>query len=602
MSVPRAWLVLLAAAMLLAPTGLVAAQGGGNGSGPPDDGGDGSQEDGNATSEDPDRRQGKGDQARQRGGPPPIDPGPISLGEVHLVWTGSSIEDLRLGNTTLIDNLTAPALEEATAREQGPRGLSISGPDGTLRLKGGDRLSLNLDTDGSAVVHLDGAIDTAWDKDRLILRSDGLIASARADDLGLDGHRLLAAGGLLLTAGTQQNQGPPTWAADKAAERAGSAEPTEPADRLPIQVDGRYLSLNLTADGLSAITIHGVLLGQVNTSLENLTRLTERGARFEAGTDEVTITGLDAPRTQLLITGPNLTADLSTRASLPSGATVETEVLPGSISLRVQPPKGTLDTSPTPALDHPPVQRHPGPDPGLAAQSERANLGVAADRQGNVSTTFQGEIDGAHGEVGLSLDLVRAMLVRDLDGDGQVSIGEPALAEAPLDAGDTTVLDREMHTRFALWSGNLTVITEPGSTHAKITYVVEDLDAPPGTLFVLETSAHGLGDAPLRATPDGVMVENGSLAAQYSASGPVTVDDEDAWAQHSVLIGPQGDVTVLLTYPAGDEIVHDPTISVQSLGDVAATVTEAAPMAVILGAAAALGLVAFSVHRRRGPR
>lgn len=593
MSVPRAWLVLLAAALLLAPTGLVAAQGGGNDTGPPDEAGNSSQQDGNTTSEERDRGQAKGDQARQRGGPPTVDPGPISIGQVHLVWTGSSIEDLRIGEVPVISNLSAPALEGAKAREQGPHGLSISSPDGTLRLKGGDRLSLNLDTKGSAVAHLDAAMDTAWDKDRLVLRSDGLVASARADDLSLDGHRLVSPGGLLLTAGVQQSQGPPTKTVDKAPAQA---------DRLPMQIDGRYLSLNLTADGLSAITIHGVLLGQVTTSLENLTRLTERGARFEASTDEVTITGLDAPRTQLLITGSNLTAELSPRASLPSGATVETEILSGSISLRVQPPEGGLDTSPTPSLDHPPVERRPGPNPGLSARSERANLGVAADQHGDVSTTFQGEIDGAAGEVGLRLDLVRAMLVRDLDGDGQVSIGEPALAEAPLDAGNTTVVDREMHTRFSLWSGDLTVITEPGSTHAKITYVVEDLDAPQGTLFVLETSAHGLGDAPLRATPDGVMVENGSLSAQYSASGPVTVDDEAAWAQHSVMIGPQGDVTVLLTYPAGDEIVHDPTISVQSLGQVATTVTEAAPMAVLLGAAGALGLVAFSVYRRRGPR
>lgn len=594
MDVSRAWFVLLAAAMLLAPTGLVAAQGSGqgNGTGPPDDRGNGSQADGNTT-DDENKGQAKGQDRGHRGGPPVLDPGPIHLGEVHLVWTGASIEDLRLGNTTLITNLSAPALDGAKARGQGPDGLSISSPEGTLRIKGGDRLSLSLDTAGAAVAQLDPGLDTAWDRDRLILRSDGLVASARGDDFSLEGERLLAPGDLLLTAGTQESQGPPTWAA---------SEGPAPSDRLPIQIDGRYLSVNLTADGLSAITVHGVLLGQINTSLENLTRFAEHGARIEAGTDDVSITGLDAPRTQLLITGPNLTADLATGASLPSGATVETEILPGSISLRVQPPKGSLDTSPTPPLDRPPVERTPGPRPGLAAQSEAANLGVAADRSGTLSTTFQGAIDGAEGEVGLSLDLVRALLVRDLDGDGQVSIGEPAMAETALDDGNTTVVDREMHTRFPLWSGNLTVITEPGSTHAKITYVVEGLEAPPGTLFVLETSAHGLGDAPLRATPDGVMVENGSLAAQYSASGPVTVDGEDAWAQHTVMIGPQGDVTVLLTYPAGDEIVHDPTVSIQSLEQVAATVTEAAPMAVLLGAAAALGLVAFSVYRRRGPR
>ncbi len=588
----RAWLVFLAVALLLAPTGLVAAQGsgGGNGTGPPGDRTAGSQDDGNAT-QDQGQASGKADDRRR--GPPALGPGPIALGEVTLVWTGSSIEDLRLGNVTLITNLTAPALEDAQARGQGPDGLSISGPDGTVRIKGGDRLSVNLDTDGSAVAQLPVSLETARDGQHLVLRSDGLVASVRGDGLALDGDRLLGPGGFLLTAGIQEGQGPPTWAAPRS--------PT-PSDRLPIQIEGRYLSLNLTADGLSAITVHGVLLGQINVTLDNLTRFTQQGARLEAATPAVAITGLDAPRTQLLVSGANLSADLATDAALPSGASVETEVLPGSISLRVHPPAGSLDTSPTPPIDHPPVKRTPGPQPGLAAQSQSANLGVAADRSGSLSTTFQGAIDGAEGEVGLTLDLVRAMLVRDLDGDGQVSIGEPAMAEAALDEGNTTVVDREMHTRFPLWSGNLTVITQPGSTQAKITYVVEGLDAPPGTLFVLETNAYGLGDAPLRATPDGVMVENGSLAAQYSASGPVTVDGEDAWAQHTVMLGSQGDVTVLLTYPAGDEIVHDPTVSVQSLGHVAATLTEAAPMAVLVGAAAALGLVAFSVYRRRGPR
>lgn len=599
MTVARAWIALLAAALLLAPATLVVAQGpsggsNGNGTGPPDDRGDGDQ--GNQTGDGegngpPDDR---GSSQADRRGPPALDPGPITLGEVSLVWTGGSIEDLRLGDVPLVANLTAPALDQAKAREQGRHGLTISGPDGTLRLKGGDRLSLTLDTEGSALVTLQPGLETAWDKDRLVLRSDGLVASVRGQSLDLDGHRLLAPDKLLLTAGIQQDQGPPTWAPTDAPS---------PSQALPIEIDGRYLSLKLTPEGLTAITIHGVPLGQINTSLQDLTRFTETGARFEATTTQVTITGLDAPRTQLLVTGPNLTADLSQRATLPSGATVETQIHPGSISLRVHPPAGGLDTSPTPPVEPTRIEHRPGPHPGLASQSEDANLAVSADKRGNLSTHFQGRLDGADGQVGLSLDLVRAMLVRDLDGDGQVSIGEPALAEIPLDEGVTTLGEREMHTRFALWSGNLTVITEPGSQHAKITYEVEGLEAPPGTLFVLETSARGLGDALIRATPDGVMVENGSLAAQYSAAGPVTVDGEDAWAQHTIMIGPRGEVNVLLTYPAGDRIVHDPTISVQSIGQtVATTLTEAAPMAILLGAAAALGLVAVSVHRRRGPR
>lgn len=370
---------------------------------------------------------------------------------------------------------------------------------------------------------------------------------------------------------------------------------------LPYDVDARFFSLTLTQHGAQNVTLHGAELGSITFNGSQIDQVHRAGNSLHAIGDEIRLVAVDAPATQIKIDADDASTDIPQTTTLPNNATATMRLDDGSVHLQVQRPAEAVPADPE--RDHrpaPAIERATGPAPGLTAQGENTTTGVTSERPDRVDTRFDAALDDAEGNVSLGLEFERALLIEDTHGNGQIDVGDPAIAETRLDQGTTNVDDDTITNRFELWSGTLEVNVEPGDGTAKITYEATNLSAPPGTLFVIETQAHAPPGAAITPTSNGVIVDNGSLQAEYSLSGPVTVDGEDAWADRSILVDDDDTVRLLMAYPAGDNITHDPTVAVQSNpGAQVLSTVAASPWAVAAGALGALVLVAASVWQRR---
>jgi hypothetical protein len=538
------------------------------------------------------------DEDRRRAATP--DEGPTRVGPVAFVLEDERLRNVTVDGTPVFERIDVPGLTEPSAHRQGAH-LSIVGEDAEVRLAAADGLLLAVDADDEVRVRVADDARLGPREGHAAVDAGRITLILQGADLAVEDDEVTTAGDLQVTgrAGPQVPK-QPTWRPER-PPHAGAASALE----LPHEVEGRFLGFTLTEAGLENVTVHGTPMGSVAFPVDGVDELRRDGVSVRADGPGFEVHGDDAPAAQLRVEADELTADLPDRVTLASEATVTTRVEGDEVRLRVDRPANALANH-TVAEHRPPerpVERLEGPGEGLAARSDGGVLGVASDDPQSVRTSFQGNLDGVEGNVSLDLAVERALLVDDANGNGKVDVGDPAVAERPLRNGTTIVDGDELVNRFQLWSGTLDVIVEPGQETAKVTYEARNLSAPPGTLFVLETRVEAPADAALTPTPNGVVVDNGSLEATYAATGPVTVDGSEAWADRSIFVDSDDEVRVLLAYPAGDNITHDPTVSVQGSAAAAVADLAASSQAIAAGAVGAALLVgATAWARQRGPR
>lgn len=515
--------------------------------------------------------------------------GEYTIGSADVELSNDTLHELTWRNVTVLRSVEVPGLTPAEERLQGPQ-LRLDGEDARVRLAAAGGLMVRMESDEGLEAELNPDLEVEEEGDHVLLASDEMLVVLEGDDVELRGNTVVAEE-LRLHARAQAQHESPTWQQDR-AQTLG----------FPHAFEGRYVAFELTEDRLGNISVHGTPIGEVRYDEAQVSEVSQRGANFEAEGEDLELRVQDTPAVQLRLEATNLTVDLPERTTLPSGAQVHVQAEDDELRLRVDRPADALANR-TVAEHQPPSQpleRTEGPTPGLQAESDRGELGVESTNPSTITTSFETQVDELDANVSVELGLARAMLIDDTNGNNRVDVGEPALAESSLNDGNVSVEDDALVHRFPLWSGNLTVMVEPGEETAKVTYTANDLDAPPGTLFVLETNLEAPPDANLTPTDTGVIVENGSMQAEYSATGPVTVDGEEAWAQRSIFVDGDDRVRVLLAYPAGDDIEHDPTVAVQSTATEVAERLAASPYAVLIGAGLAGMLVAGTVlHRRR---
>ncbi|PSG95983.1 hypothetical protein BRD56_12890 [Thermoplasmatales archaeon SW_10_69_26] len=555
----------------------------------------GQADDGNETDDGPETEDGTDDEreASDRGrerGPPrsTVRQATYAVGAAELRLADDTLHEVSWRNATLFRSIEVPGLTPAEERRQGPQ-LELEGEDARIRLAAAGGLMGRIDADETLEVRLSEEVEAQREGEHVFLSTDNLLVVVEGDELVLD-DRNLTAGELRFHARSPQQNDGPVW----------RGQDTQAAE-LPYTFEGRNVAFELHEDGLRNASVHGTPVGEVSFDPIAIEELERRGASFAVEGESFELRLQDTPAVQLHLEADNLTADLPAETTLPSGAQVTTDVEADELGLRVNRPADALANETS--VDHrpaeQPVERTEGPQPGLETSSDEGRLGVESPSPNTITTRFDSS-DELAPNVSVELGLARAMLIDDTNGNNRVDVGEPALAERPLANGTARVEGDELVHRFALWSGNLTVTVEPGNETAKVTYVAENLSAPPGTLFVLETSVQAPPDANLTPTDTGVIVENGTTSAAYSATGPVTVDGEEAWAQRSIFVDGDDRVRVLVAYPAGDDIVHDPTVSVQSSASEVAQQLAASPYAILVGAGlAAIMVVATVAYRRR---
>lgn len=558
--------------------------------------GDGSQ-DGNASDRPRQEDQTREEAKRQdRSSSQPAQDGGYRVGPVRFTLSNDTIQDLTVRGEELLSALTLPGLRPAEQRQRAGE-LRLDGEDARLELRADGGLLLRATADAPITARLAPGVEVRTHEDAAFLSTGSLLVVAQGDDLDVRNRTLTADEDLRLVAKTGERPEDAVWR---------SPRPEPGAAELPVPFDGRFLSFTLNRTGLANLSVHGTPVGSVGFDAEPVQEVHQRGAQLTVEGEAFELHAVDAPTAVLRLEARNLTAELPARTTLPSGAVLLADIEEDELRLRVHRPADVLSNRT--AIEHPPatvpVQRTEGPQPGLRTRSEGGELGITIPTPSTLATRFQGELNGTTGNVSLNLSLTRAMLIDDTNGNGRVDVGEPALASRALANGTAQVEGDALVSTFALWSGNLTVTVEPGDRTAKLTYEVHNLSAPPGTLFVLESEVGAPPGARLEPTDAGVVVRNGSLSARYAMAGPVTVDGHDAWAQRSIFVDSNDTVRVLLAYPAGDDIVHDPTLAIQSVpGASVVSRIAASPYAIGLGALAAAMLVGLTAwQRRRGPR
>lgn len=572
-----------------------AANGSGDADPPEDDGdaGNESQARENESDRAPDRSDRSDTSVRERR---VATDGNYTVGAVQFHLENDTITDLTFRNQTLFASLRIPDLRPAEVRHHGSH-LELRGEDARFRVSGQDGMLVRAETEMRITAEIAEGVDARLEDDHAFLQTDRTSAVVQGDELRLSDGRLSADGELRIAVRSQVHAQGPVWMQDEAGRT-----PTQ----LPFTFEGRFVEFDLDATSLSNLTVHGTPLGEVSFDPVEPDQLRRAGSQLGVEGDGFELHAIDAPATQIRIEADGLSADVPNRTSLPSGAEILVHQEDDELVIRVTKPDGVLSNRT--AFEHrpseAPVERTEGPEPGLRAKTRGGELGVRSSDPGTVAASFSGRQNGTTGNVSMELGLTRAMLIEDTNGNGRLDVGEPAVAERALTNGTTEVQGDELISRFQLWSGNLSVVVEPGDETAKVTYEVHNLSAPPGTLFVLETRVQAPPGANLTPTDDGVKVQNGSMEARYSAAGPVTVDGGEAWADRSIFVDSNDTVRVMLAYPAGDDIVHDPTLAIQSVpGTQAIDRLTASPWAVVFGALAATMLVGVTVwQRRRGPR
>jgi hypothetical protein len=515
--------------------------------------------------------------------------GEYAIGAAELRLANETVRRLTWNNDTVLRSVDVPGLTPAEEHRQGPQ-LRLDGEDARLRLNAAQGLMVRIEADEGFEAQLADGVEVDEQEDHVKLATDQHVFVLEGDNLAVDNGTVTADELRLNARGQTQHEGP-TWKQGR----------SQPAVGLPHTVEGRYVSFEFTEQSLSNLSVHGTPLGEVTYEEVTADEIRQRGASFRAEGDGFELRVQDAPAAQLRLEAPNLRTDLSEQTTLPSGAQVHVDAEDDELRIRVERPADALanETIGDHRAPTGPVEAKQGPQPGLETRSEEGQLGITSSDPNTITTSFDGDLDELDTNISVELGLARAMLIDDTNGNNRVDVGEPALADRPLRNGTVSVENDTLVHRFPLWSGNLTVTVEPGEDTAKITYAAEDLDAPPGTLFVLETHVEAPEDADLTPTDTGVVVDNGTMRAEYSATGPVLVDGEEAWAQRSIFVDGDDRVRVLTAYPAGDDIEHDPTVAVQSAAEVAETLA-ASPYAIAIGVGLAGVLVAGSViHRRR---
>lgn len=523
--------------------------------------------------------------------------GPYEVGSVTFTLGNDTLRDVRLRNTTVFSSVDVPGLMPAEEQKRGPQ-LRLDGQQARVRLVASEGLMARIEADEGLTARLgpDVEVDSRGE-DELFLSAGNLVVVLQGDDLQLEEDRITA-DELRFNARTHERPEDPVW-----QQRATQAR--GPAD-LPYSFEGRYVAFQLHEGGLSNVSVHGTPLGDVAFPVSGVEEFRDRGSRLHAEGEAFELEVADTPAVQLEIEADEgLALDLPASTTLPSGARVDVRVEEDELRLQVRQPDDVLSNRTF--VEHRPaevpVERTEGPSPGLRTRTEGGEFGITSSDPSTLAAQFQGELDGTRGNVSLQFGLARAMLISDTNGNGRVDVGEPAVAESSLSNGTTDVEGDVLVSRFPLWSGSLSLTVEPGNETAKVTYEAHNLSAPPGTLFVLETRLEAPPGAQLEPTDTGVEIRNGSLTAAYSAAGPVTVDGADAWAQRSIFVDSNDTVRVLLAYPAGDDIVHDPTLAIQSVGPAeVAQRLAASPYAILVGAGLAGLLVAGTVARRRAER
>jgi hypothetical protein len=567
-----------------------------------DRGEDPTSAEGEAGSEDRDERsQREASPGRDRGGPDggderpqqrdrsPVTEANYSVGAVELRLDGDELRNVAWRNVTLFRSIDVPGLTPAEERHHGPQ-LRLDGEDARVHIVAAGGLMARMGADEGLVAEVGQDVEMREDDEAVYLSTDNLLVVLEGDELERTG-RTVSADEIELHARSPQHHEGAVW------------EPEGPSVLgLPHDYQGRHVAFDLAGDRIGNLTLHGTPVGEITFDPVTVDEVDRRGANFEAEGEDFELRVQDTPAVQLRLEATNLSADLSERTTLPSGAQVHVDVEDDELRLRVDRPSDALANRTIAEHQAPsaPVERTEGPAPGLATEDEQGRLGIESESPNTITTSFSNRTDDLDANVSVELGLARAMLVDDTNGNSRVDVGEPALAERPLANGSVAVEDDQLVHRFPLWSGNLTVTVEPGEDTAKVTYVATNLSAPPGTLFVLETNVVAPPDANLTPTDTGVVVENGIMQAEYSATGPVTVDGEEAWAQRSIFVDGDDRVRVLTAYPAGDNVTHDPTVAVQSTASDVAERVAASPYAVVVGAGLAGLLVAGTViHRRR---
>lgn len=545
--------------------------------------------------EDRDRATDRDDRTHRSQGSAPAHDGAYRVGALTFSLSGDQLVNLSVRSQPVLESLTVPGLRPANATHDRSE-LRLDGEDARVRIQADGGLLLRASSDEAVTARPSEDVDVRLEDETAFLTVGNLLLVAEGRGLSLEDGQLSADGQLRLAGRA------PSHAAENATWRPHDAD----ALTLPHTVEGRYLKFTLAEDGIENLTVHGTPIGSAEFAPIHVEEIRRTGAQIQIEAEGFELHAIDAPATRLTIEARNLTTDLPFNTTLPSGAHLHTDLGEDEVTVHVTRPAGVLANR-TPVDHRPakvPIEADRGPHPGLTTRTEGGELGVRSSQPDRLSTSFTGDLNGTEGNVSLELGLVRAMLIDDANGNGRVDVGEPALAERPLKNGTSSIEGDTLVNRFSLWSGNLTVSVEPGDETAKVTYATSNLSAPPGTLFVLETRIDAPDDASLRPTDDGVVVKNGSMTARYSAAGPVTVDGTEAWADRSVFIDSNGTVTVLLAYPAGDDIVHDPTVSIASVpGTQVVSQLAASPYAIVAGAAAAALLVGVTAwQRRRGPR
>lgn len=583
-----------------------------------------------------------------QGGPPdhagPGDEGEIEHFSVHVNDSLPGLEDLNLSthDGVVLDRVILPQEGEEFRSSTDEDALKVNTAAASLEIEDTEQAHAELSAQDEPIVLWPGPNATLepHEEGLSVLLTDDQGLEVRGDNVTLeDDHAHVEGEAYWFATGTEDpgpsedgnqtddgaeddqqsrddQQGPPDHAPAQGGPQDGGGPPADtPATwrpnatpgpgeplELPHTVDARYFTLNLTQDGAHEVSLHGTQLGTIVFDADEIDTLRRAGATVQGHGDNVTLHAVDAPATQITVQADNVTTTLPNQTTLPSNATVVMETEEDRVHIHVQRPSEAVPSEPT--REHRPaaaIDRSPGQAPGLTAKGENASTGVASERPDRVDTSFDGEIDGVEGNVSLGLVFERALLIEDRQGNGQVDVGDPAVAETHLTNGTTHVGDEVITNEFDLWSGTLKVNVEPGDETAKVTYEATNLSAPPDTLFVIETQVQAPAQASLTPTDNGVIVDNGSLQAEYSITGPVVVDGEDAWADRSILIDDDDAVRILMAYPAGDNITHDPTVSVQSSpgAEVLSTVA-ASPYAIALGALGAAVLVGATAWSRRG--
>jgi hypothetical protein len=529
------------------------------------------------------------DRERKRG----VSQASYEIGRVSLALDGDRLRNVAVSNATLFTTLDVPGLTPANSREE-PQRLRLGGENARVDVRAHEGAMLRVDAERTLEADIAPGVEIREGPQGVYLRSGSVLAVAQGEGLTVDDDRLTTDENLRLIVHGQDKIHGPVW--ERQAAHDGS---------LPVEFDGRFLGFTVNATGVQNLRLHGTPVGDIPTPKVTVDEVTRTGNQIQIEGEGFELSAVDAPAARLTVEAPGLASQVDASTTLPSGATVETSIESDKVELTVKRPAGALAAESP--LEHRPAERpvetNPGPEPSLSADTGQGALGITSSDPARVDAQFEGTLDGVEGNISVTLGLTRAMLVEDTNGNDRVDVGEPAIAEQALTDGETEIVGDELVSQFALWSGNLTVRVEPGNTTAKVTYEAHDLQAPPGTLFVLETEVQAPANANLRPTDDGVVVRNGSMSARYAASGPVTVDGEEAWADRSIFVDGNDTVRMLVAYPAGDDVVHDPTLAVQSVpGQEAIARLAASPYSVAIGAVLAGALVAGTAYYKRQQR